>query len=281
MRLGWDAKTGQNRYITSWKSPNDPSTGDYSFKLSIDGDPEIYLTQRNRTIYRSGPWNGVSFSGVPEMQPKSPLFTFQFVVSEDEVYYSFNLTASNVYSRLIVTSAGLLKRYVWITTNKVWNMYWYAPKDQCDGYRECGVYGLCDTNASPVCKCLRGFEPNNPTAWNLRDGSGGCVREGKLDCETDGFLEMSNVKMPESGAAFMDKEMDLDRCREMCQKNCSCKGFSNVNVTGRGSGCVIWTTDLYDMRQYAVAEGGQSFYLRVNAANLGMFLSSVNYIMDR
>ncbi|PIN03979.1 Serine/threonine protein kinase [Handroanthus impetiginosus] len=268
MKLGWDSKTGLNRYITSWKTADDPSTGDYSFKLNISGFPELYLMHKQVIDYRSGAWNGLRFSGVPEMNP-SPLFSFLFVMNPNhEVYYSYFSNNDSVCSRLVVTHTGSLQRFTWIPTSKIWNLFWYAPKDQCDDYKECGVYGLCDTNASPVCKCLKGFKPRNPAAWNLRDGSDGCFREHKLSCKSDGFWMLKNVKLPESGTAFVDKELNLSQCQELCRKNCSCRGYSNANITGGGTGCVIWAEDLYDMRQYAVAEGGQDFYLRVSADDL-------------
>lgn len=270
MKLGWDSETGLHRYITSWKSADDPSTGDYSFKLDINGFPEIYLLNKQIIDYRSGPWNGLRFSGVPEMKPSS-IFSFLFVRNPNEVYYSFNLNNESVYSRLLVNHSGALQRFTWIPSSKIWNLFWYAPKDQCDDYRECGVYGICDTNASPVCKCMKGFVPKNPQAWILRDGSDGCVRVSELDCKTDGFLTLNNVKLPESGTAFVDTQMNLDQCQELCRKNCSCRGYSDFNITGGGTGCVIWVEDLYDMRQYAVSEGGgQNFYFRVPAADLGM-----------
>ncbi|KAK2968666.1 hypothetical protein RJ640_004025 [Escallonia rubra] len=64
-----------------------------------------------------------------------------------------------------------------IETSNVWNSLRYAPNDQCDDYKECGVYGICDNNLSPVCKFAKGFEPNNQQAWSLRDGSSGCVKK--------------------------------------------------------------------------------------------------------
>ncbi|XP_047939641.1 receptor-like serine/threonine-protein kinase SD1-8 isoform X1 [Salvia hispanica] len=268
MKLGWDSKTGLNRYITSWKSADDPSTGEYSFKLDISGYPEIHLSNRDRTYYRSGAWNGLRFSGVPEMRPTSPLLSFLFVRNPYQVSYSFNLLNGSMHSRLVVKHSGALQRFIWIPSSGVWNLFWYAPKDQCDVYRECGVYGICDANASPVCKCMRAFEPKDPQAWSLRDGSDGCVRVVELDCGTDDFLAMSSVKLPESGAADVYAEMNLDQCREMCRRNCSCRGYSSANISD-GSGCVVWGEDLYDMRVYAASEGGgQDFYYRVPAAEL-------------
>ncbi|XP_057764767.1 receptor-like serine/threonine-protein kinase SD1-8 [Salvia miltiorrhiza] len=268
MKLGWDSKTGLNRYITSWKSADDPSTGDYSFKLNIYGYPEIHLTNKEKIDYRSGAWNGLRFSGVPEMKASSPLLSFMFVRRSDEVSYSFNLLNQSMYSRLMLKHSGVLQRFIWIPSSKIWNLFWYAPKDQCDHYRECGVYGICDANASPVCKCMKAFQPKNPQEWNLRDGRDGCVRVTELDCETDGFLTMKSVKLPESGTAYVNAQMNMDECREMCRRNCSCRGYSSANISD-ATGCVIWAEDLYDMRQYTPSEGGgQDFYYRLPAAEL-------------
>ncbi|KAL2504342.1 Receptor-like serine/threonine-protein kinase SD1-8 [Abeliophyllum distichum] len=66
MKLGWDLKTGLNRYLTSWKNGDDPGTGDFSFKFDINGYPECFLTKKHVIVYRSGPWNGLRFSGSAE-----------------------------------------------------------------------------------------------------------------------------------------------------------------------------------------------------------------------
>ncbi|XP_028055772.1 uncharacterized protein LOC114259941 [Camellia sinensis] len=39
--FGRDAKTGLNRYLTPWKTSDDPSSGDYEFKLDIN-DKSVY-----------------------------------------------------------------------------------------------------------------------------------------------------------------------------------------------------------------------------------------------
>ncbi|XP_016647686.1 PREDICTED: S-locus-specific glycoprotein S6-like, partial [Prunus mume] len=66
MKLGWKLSTGLNRYLTSWKSSEDPSTGDFSIKLDHHGFPEIFLWDKHVKNFRTGPWNGMIFSGVPE-----------------------------------------------------------------------------------------------------------------------------------------------------------------------------------------------------------------------
>lgn len=158
-------------------------------------------------------------------------------------------------------------------------MFWYAPEDQCDNYKECGVFGICDTNNSPVCSCLKGFEPTNQQAWDLRDGSDGCVRVSGLECGSDGFLRLENMKLPESGTAWVDRSVGKGECEKMCRENCSCMAYASADIRGGGTGCVIWSGDLVDMRQYAVKEGGQDLFVRVSAADSGMssFISILSF----
>ncbi|KAK7319584.1 hypothetical protein RJT34_04307 [Clitoria ternatea] len=267
MKLGWNLDTGSEKHITSWRVTNqDPSSGDFSFKLDYRGLPEIFLYNKGERIYRSGPWNGERFSGVPEMQPVTDSIKFTFFVDQHEVYYTFSIGNQSLFSRLCVSSVGELQRLTWIQSTQAWNKFWYAPKDQCDIYKECGPYGICDTNASPVCQCVRGFRPKNPQAWNLRDGSDGCVRNTELECGSDRFLHMRNVKLPETTSVFVNRSMDLTECGDLCHGNCSCTAYANIEITNGGTGCVIWVSELLDIRQYPA--GGQDLYVRLAASDV-------------
>ncbi|XP_010240988.1 PREDICTED: receptor-like serine/threonine-protein kinase SD1-8 [Nelumbo nucifera] len=268
MKLGWDLKTGLNRYLTSWKSPNDPSVGDYSFKIDPHGFPQAFLFQGLIPIYRSGPWNGIQFSGVPEMK-SNDIVSFDFTFNEEEVYYKYTVKKSSVFSRLMVNTTGLLQRYTWeLGVNSFWILFWYARKDQCDGYKNCGPYGICDSNTSPICECIQGFRPQNQKTWDLRDGSDGCVRKTNYVCQKDdGFLTLKGMKLPDSSKAFVDESMSLEECATQCRSNCSCTAYANTNINGEGSGCVFWVVELIDLREY-LQEGGQDLYVRVAASEL-------------
>ncbi|CAJ1936286.1 unnamed protein product, partial [Sphenostylis stenocarpa] len=269
MKLGWNFDTGMEKHITSWRVTNqDPSSGDFSFKLDYSGLPEIFLWNKDQRIYRSGPWNGERFSGVPEMQPVTESIKFTFFADQHQVYYTFSIANHSLFSRLSVTSVGELQRLTWIQSTQVWNKFWYAPKDQCDNYKECGPYGVCDTNASPVCQCMRGFRPRNQQAWNLRDGSDGCVRSTGLACGSDRFLHMQNVKLPETTSVFVNRSMGLVECGDLCQRNCSCTGYANIEISNGGSGCVMWVGELLDVRRYP--SGGQDLYVRLAASDVGV-----------
>ncbi|KAI5331023.1 hypothetical protein L3X38_021149 [Prunus dulcis] len=269
MKLGWNLSTGLNRYLTSWKSSEDPSTGDFSIKLDYHGFPEIFLWDKHVKNFRTGPWNGMIFSGVPEMCASKHGVDFNFVTKQDEVYYSFSLQnkLELEYSGLTVSPNGDVQQITWVESTKMWNIFQYPAKDQCDSYGECGPFGICDTNASPVCKCVRGFQPKNLEAWNLGNGFDGCVRKRELRCTKDKFLRLRSVKLPESGGAFVDGDMSLEACKEKCLENCSCSAYCNMEITNGGRGCVMWFGELMDMRVYA--DGGQDLYVRLAPSEIG------------
>ncbi|MCI03363.1 serine/threonine protein kinase, partial [Trifolium medium] len=55
-----------------------------------------------------------------------------------------------------------------------------------------------------------GFSPKNKQAWKLRDGSDGCMRNTNLDCESDEFYHMEDVKLPETSSVFVNTTMGID-----------------------------------------------------------------------
>ncbi|CAN8243489.1 unnamed protein product [Cochlearia groenlandica] len=265
-KLGWDRKTGINRLLRSWKGPNDPTSGDFSTKLEKRGFPEFYVYNRESIMYRSGPWNGIGFSNFPELKPVDYL-NITFISTNDEVIYTNRITKAGVYSRVILSSTGLFQRLTWIETSQSWKQLWYSPKDLCDYYKECGNYGYCDSNTSPVCNCIKGFEPKSEQVWVLRDDSAGCVRKTNLSCDGgDGFVRLKSLKLPDTTSTVVDRGIGLKECEERCLKDCNCTAFANTDIRNGGSGCVIWNEDILDIRNYA--KGGQDLYVRLAAADL-------------
>ncbi|KAG1368210.1 Receptor-like serine/threonine-protein kinase SD1-8 [Cocos nucifera] len=265
MKLGWNLKTSLNRYISSWKSFDDPSPGSYSFRMDPHGSPELFLYRESTKIHASGPWNGLQFSGIPQLKPNE-FFRFSFISTQDEVYYTYEMNKGSVVSRLVMNTSGQLQRFVWSAAKQAWSVFWSDPKDQCDHYAECGPFGVCNSSQAPICSCLTGFQPKSPQEWNLRDGSAGCVRITPLDCKRDGFVTVGNMKLPDTTIASVDESMSLDECRESCSKNCSCRAYASANISGGESGCIIWATDLIDIRNFV--DGGQDLHVRLAASEL-------------
>ncbi|XLR46399.1 receptor-like serine/threonine-protein kinase SD1-8 [Arachis hypogaea] len=276
MKVGWNLDTGTEKHLTSWKvEGEDPSSGDYTLKIDYHGLPEALLRRNQTVIYRTGPWNGERFSGIPGMKDNTNDLKYNFTYDEHGVWFSFSVTEPSLLSRIILSSDsdGQYQRYMWIQGR--WNKFSYTPKDPCDYYRHCGPYGVCENDASPICTCMQGFRPKNQEAWNLRDGSDGCVRNTVLNCSTDKFLHLEHMKLPETSSVFMNKSMTLDECGSLCKRNCSCTAYANIDIRNGGSGCVMWFGQLFDMNVHR--PGGQDLYVRLAAADIGSSSSNKNH----
>ncbi|KAF7822814.1 G-type lectin S-receptor-like serine/threonine-protein kinase [Senna tora] len=270
MKLGWDLRIGLNRPIIAWKSPEDPSPGDFSLSLDLNNYPEFYLRKGDSKLYRTGPWNGLHPSGEPEIKP-NPLFYFSFVSNKDEVYYSYNLRNHSVITGVVMNQTeGTRYRYVWVEADQKWRIYISKPSDYCDHYGLCGPNGKCVITESPVCQCLKGFKPMAPQKWNSVDWSDGCVHNKPLNCSEkhkDGFLKVEGLKVPDTTHTWLDVTMNLEECKDECLENCSCMAYTNSDIRGKGSGCVLWFGDLVDIRQFSA--GGQDLYIRLDASEIG------------
>ncbi|GAU36630.1 hypothetical protein TSUD_387820 [Trifolium subterraneum] len=249
MSIGWNFDKNTEKHLTSWKiTREDPSTGDYSYKIDFHGLPEIYLRNDENITYRSGPWD-VGISG-----------SLMFSSDKHGIYY-LSYEIPSTFSRLVVTSDGVLQYLIYNQNTKNWVKYGLAPKDQCDSYKAYGPYSVCDTNPSPVCQCVEGFSPKNKQDWKLRDG---CTTN--LDCESDEFYQMENVKLPETTSVFVNNTMEIKECGNLCFRNCSCTAYSIVDATYSG-GCVMWFGELVDIRKYTAE--GQNLHIRRAYQKLG------------
>ncbi|CAN1281437.1 G-type lectin S-receptor-like serine/threonine-protein kinase At4g27290 [Linum perenne] len=259
MKLGWDSKTMLNRRLTSWKSFDDPSPGDFVWGYEVQNNPEAFMWKGSDKVYRSGPWNGLGFSTAPELR---------FTWDEDNVYYRYELKNKSLISIIVMNQTSYSRqRLVWSEVTQTWGMYTTVPRDRCDNYAICGVYSTCAVFESPICQCLKGFKPKSSEMWDMMDWSEGCVRDKPLECGNgDGFLKYSGLKLPDAKTSWVNKSMSLEECRVKCLENCSCMAYTNTDIRGAGSGCSIWYGDLVDITQFRGE--GQDVYIRMPASEL-------------
>ncbi|CAN1239393.1 G-type lectin S-receptor-like serine/threonine-protein kinase At4g27290 [Linum grandiflorum] len=261
MKLGKNLITGLNRKMISWKSPEDPSPGNFTYGVEIGGYPELVQRDNSTERFRTGPW--------PHLKPNL-LYTYEFVFNKQEVYYIYRLRNSSVLSRMAITPTGLIQRYTWLGGKQGWMIYLTAQNDNCDRYGLCGAYGSCDIESSPSCSCLQGFVPRVPREWEMVDWTNGCIRRTKLNCSGDGFLKLTGVKLPETrNKSWFNVTMTLDECKEACIRNCSCTAYANLDVRNGGSGCLVWYAELVDIRK--LYENGESLYVRMAAFEIGLY----------
>ncbi|KAH7650655.1 S-receptor-like serine/threonine-protein kinase protein [Dioscorea alata] len=269
MKMGVDFVTGLNRTLTAWTSESDPSPSQYYLMLDIHGDPQLVLCSGSKKVYRTGPWNGLRYSAIPATLTYYG-FNFSFINNKKEISYYFT-TIPSVLSKLAVNQSGQLQRSLLVEGSGLWNIIWYAPMDQCDKMPPCGPFATCNPNNSPKCDCIQGFKPKSSDQWMYRDATEGCVRKTRLDCKngTDGFLPIPNLKLPDTSNATVDTSLSLDKCKVKCLSNCLCTAYALADVRNGGSGCIIWTNELTDLKFLTNDTDGQDLYVRLAAADLG------------
>ncbi|KAL7213295.1 hypothetical protein ACSBR2_015917 [Camellia fascicularis] len=81
MKLGWDLRVSLDRYLTSWKSADDPSPGDISYRFDLDGLPQGVIHKGSVKQYRTGIWNKLQFNGV---KPQNSIFNSNFIDNSEE-----------------------------------------------------------------------------------------------------------------------------------------------------------------------------------------------------
>ncbi|KAM3701681.1 hypothetical protein ACJW31_05G192700 [Castanea mollissima] len=261
MKLGLDRVTGLSRIVTSWKSKDDPGSGNCSFMLDTDiSSPELFLYKGNIRWWRSGHWIGHGWGGLPPLIPNSFL-NLSFVNNKSEVTTTWGVMESTFLARVVVQKSGSVQKFICRKADCIWFSIGSVPLDQCDYYNKCGTFGKCHigSNGSDFkCMCLPGF---------MRNETGWCVRkrgEASLCRSGEGFVKVESVKVPDSSLAQVYPKLGFEACEPLCLQNCSCTAYASVDVEEE-MGCMIWFGDLMDTR---VLDGGQSLYVRVDALEL-------------
>ena len=110
MKVGWNLKTGLQRNLTSWRSTDDPSFGDFSFGIDINVVPCVILGKGSSKKIRSGPSKGHEINGVHLLD--NSVYKSVFVANKDEVYLLYKYNSNDVITRQTLNNAGSLQRLV-------------------------------------------------------------------------------------------------------------------------------------------------------------------------
>ncbi|KAI8531524.1 hypothetical protein RHMOL_Rhmol11G0143000 [Rhododendron molle] len=274
MKLGLDRRTGLQRFLTSWKSRDDPSTGEYSFRLELDELPQLIILKGSTRIWRL-PTLLKRDQGSAKAEDMASSITQ--VNNRDEVYASYTLINASNPLKLFVNELGYLKMVQW---NGKWVEFYSVPGDQCVAYGWCGAYGYCDPNNGQdfECTCLPGYEPRSTEEWNLHDASGGCIKkheELSMCGNGEGFVKVANVKIPDTSKAHVWMSLSMHQCKDECLRNCSCLAYTRAEGKA-GAICITWYENLMDVKRYvrSFLDGGLDLYVRVDAVELAQSTKS-------
>ncbi|KAB2601102.1 G-type lectin S-receptor-like serine/threonine-protein kinase RKS1 [Pyrus ussuriensis x Pyrus communis] len=255
MKLGFNWKTGIQWVLTSWKSQDDPGTGDYTVRLRSNQHfkPQYFVTYKGLTPY----WRS------------DPLEDPSFVSNQDEMYYLIQSDTTPI--RVVLNDSGLLQHLRWNNADSKWKEIWSAPKYRCDQYGQCGANSKCSPDNINLfeCACLPGYEPKSVNEWNRRDGSGGCVskRVAVSKCGNgEGFTKVARVKDPDTmKAARLENSTSDKECKQVCLRNCSCTAYMTIEAEGRID-CLTWYGELLDILVHT--QVGRDLHVRVDKIEL-------------
>ncbi|KAL5839787.1 hypothetical protein ACOSQ4_012395 [Xanthoceras sorbifolium] len=275
MRVRVNSEIGDNHAFTSWKSSSDPSPGNYTLGIDPHGAPQIVIWERLKKRWRSGQWNSVIFTGVPNMTALAS-FLYGFKLSprdsDGNMYFTYDLSNASDLLRFRIGWDGYEEQLKWDEGKKNWTVMQKQPDNECELYNHCGNFGVCNRLESPKCRCMEGYQPKHLEQWNKGNWSSGCVRRTKLQCQRnssvegqnggeDGFKGFKCMKLPDFSDVVSLGQSET--CEDRCLQNCSCTAYAEIT----GIRCMIWFVDLVDVQKFN--KGGSTLHLRLADSELG------------
>ncbi|PKU85730.1 G-type lectin S-receptor-like serine/threonine-protein kinase B120 [Dendrobium catenatum] len=271
MKLLFNKKTESRILFRSWRSADDPSTGNYS--LGLDSSGQIFIWEGDsRPRWRSGQWDGTKFIGTT----MRPLYLYGFHLTNDVdnglIYFTYTEFNGSLI-RFVLQWDGVENTSMLVMKTKQWESVWVQPVNDCEIYGKCGEFSICSQSSTPICTCLKGFEPKNGDEWGNGNWSGGCVRRTELGCEMngsrdgeDGFFKVEGVKVPDL-SDWASTVRNNEDCESYCQSNCSCKAYAYI----LGIGCFTWDRRIIDVYEFAEGDNinGNDLYIKLAASELG------------
>ncbi|XP_054778341.1 G-type lectin S-receptor-like serine/threonine-protein kinase At1g11330 [Prosopis cineraria] len=271
MKASTNKRTGKQVKLTSWKSASDPSYGEFSCSLEVRNVTEVFVWKENHPYFRTGPWDGAEFLGVPRTDSINNKDGFQ--VTEDDVTVELYFSYKYFVTFTLNPQGKIEQRLSNSQTNRL-ELMRMIGSSECDAYGKCGPFGICNLQTSPICSCLRGFEPRNKEEWERQKWTNGCVRREALQCERDtndsqvskidGFWRLERVKLPDDAQVSPSFSEAIVDCQTACLKNCSCIAYAHE----RNLGCMIWYADLLDLQSLPGEE--IDVYIRLAYSELGI-----------
>ncbi|KAL3740456.1 hypothetical protein ACJRO7_021703 [Eucalyptus globulus] len=274
MRVRVNSAAGENHNLRSWRSLNDPSSGNYSMGIDPRLPPQIVIWGQSGREWRSGHWNGLVFTGLPNMTGNIQNgFRLSAAEEDGSMYFTYTpLNRSNLLMFRILWN-GLGEELGWDETDNELTVLRKQPEKECDVYNKCGDFAICNEMGSPKCSCMEGFIPKSPDQWKRGNWSMGCTWKTRLQCgnnssisvgdggRMDRFLKLDGVKLPDFADYF--SATIGDECGVKCLENCSCKAYAFV----KDIWCMMWSKNLIDVEHFT--EGGMTLQIRLSNSEPG------------
>ncbi|KAL2932324.1 G-type lectin S-receptor-like serine/threonine-protein kinase SD1-29 [Bienertia sinuspersici] len=252
-------------FLRSWNSASDPSKGHFWAGVVRSPVTEFVIRNGDRIYWRSGPWNGTRFLGIPYVSSEE----FHIVYNDrettlDVAYSVFNDSYLQYFS---LNHDGNVVRKMWDDGNRKWKLFWQSFQSDCDIYGKCGPFGRCCPTDSPICRCLHGFEPKNKDEWEAGESSNkktiiaiiatvAAAAFVVISCCLWSLMCRQHVKIS-SETEFIDAEVDQAEFKELSlfkftDLEVATTNFSRINKVGEGGFGPVYKGKLENGQQIAV-----------------------------
>ncbi|KAL5227323.1 hypothetical protein ABZP36_015588 [Zizania latifolia] len=252
-----------NQSLISWRSNDDPAMGDYTLGMDPAGLSQFFIWWRGNVFWTSGRWNGDMFSLIPELKffTTIPIF-FKCSNFTNDINCTYSANPSDRMTKIVLNSIGSLSIMQFDSLAQSWILLWKQPST-CEVPNICGAFSVCNNNAMPKCVCTRGFVPQDIVAYSNGYFRGGCIRQVKLQCSSDEFLDIPNVRLPDNRNKL--PVTSLRECKLACLLNCSsCTAYAYSQLDG----CSLWYGDLMNLQDGYDVDGAGTLYLRLAPSEL-------------
>ncbi|XP_028071362.1 S-locus-specific glycoprotein S13-like [Camellia sinensis] len=126
MKLGLDRRTGLDGFLTSWKSKDDPGTGESSYRMVPSGLPELVLDKGSVRLYRILPSIGSKLTE----NFTNFMFHSSYIDDPEEVSIAYAQVNGSRLSKIFLDElVGGLKMDTWIDVEGQgkWVEFYSAP----------------------------------------------------------------------------------------------------------------------------------------------------------
>lgn len=266
-------KMDGNMKLTSWRSGDDPRSGNFSFKMEQNEVNRFIISNRDQIYWESEEYGTTTkkFEINNGEVDDISLEVFKLLTN-----FSFSIPSN---TRLFLDSTGVIE---WVDNSLEGDssVRWNQPKTNCLRYNFCGNFTSCNDNDYDYrpCKCLPGFY-NDLFLDSSLPYKADCTRRKSAPCTRNdyAFLNLTMIKTgrPDIKSAAQYVENCTSMCLGMCPK-CQAYSFAPFPIHYQRinpSNCWIWTHNLTTLKEdYTIWEHDRRLYVLVDKSDIGIFM---------
>ncbi|GAU39216.1 hypothetical protein TSUD_270590 [Trifolium subterraneum] len=274
-------KMDSNLKLTSWKSADDPGSGNFTFKMEqISGLERFMILNFDQIYWESEEYGSLTYDSKIDQSDDISSEVYNLLINFSLLRGSKGIPMKNYdNTRLFLDSTGMIQ---WVDNLLVGGellVRWNQPKTKCFRYDFCGNFASCNDDDYDSCKCLPGFynDYSDDGDTSLQDKLS-CARRKSASCTRNDtvFLNLTKIK-----TGIPDRKFNVEyeeNCTYLCLGMCpQCQAYSYAPPPTdyqRGgpipSNCWIWTHNLTTLKEdYTDGDDDHRLFVLVDKSDIG------------